>query len=874
MKKNRVLLVFISILFLFFVSDKTYAIESSEEGSTVETATSAESAQTTEPSQTYSSGLTTSSTQQTADSTESTTDTTTNEEQAIMQVSSTTGQDTDGFWLVDSAATLREYLKDSQKLHFRFTANIDLGSTGFALKDGVIIDGAGHIVTYNKANSSTLGFYVNQANATIEIRNTQFGYPGGSGADGYYGILTGGSAANMTFIFDSVKYYSNNGQMIFNPNGSIIMRGENDIDQEGTGSYSEEWAETNYIEIQSGHTAIKHSSTKTRAFIWSYSNASGNPYANTSQLVVKENAALDIQTNGNMTYGKLPPTYTIEKNAKFTLDKVTLATDSTRNLFFNSSSIPTINFDFQENSTGVFLLPTEINVGSATGGFSVGSGATVSISTPNTASFSANSSSKFTVALSDPKLVTFSSNKAGTLGLNAASSTTFGNLTLNYPKGGRVETYSNAADTTPASTFYATNALLNVSGATFQNTTQSSDQLGTTELGALGASKKIVFSKRIYPPSDVTAAAANITATSADFSATSTNNGSAATEVDYLLFSAENDLGQVTKARHIIRQTTFDSKNTAADSSYASSFKGLNPNTTYWVQVLVKNEAGQSEFSPAQKFSTAPALDSLAVDSVSVTKAVVKGTLASDTGKWTDYSAGIENPVPDKAVTYGGKYTSVQVDYSTDQSFPAATTKSLSATLSGDKNQQFSASLSGLTSSTTYYVRLRAMGVSGVEQILATTPVTSFKTQDEVIDVDVPLEMIFETHNKDIGTDVAGQLYSPIYQITSKSTIPVQVSLVGLIKENQSAQQLSLLDTLSNSLNTNALALQVVVDQDTENASFITDDLATKPLIIGQLTPTGSTEKSIALGGKYFNPTADAVTPIYQSVFKVEKVAE
>lgn len=869
-KKNKLLLVFASLLFLFLISDKTYAIETSENSSTVETETSSASSQTT---QTESSTSAASSIQETNDSQASTTDTS-NKEQAVVQAASATGQDTDGFWLVDSAATLTEYLKDSQKLHFRLTADIDLGTTGFALKDGVIIDGAGHIVTYNSGSSSSRGFYVNQANATVEIRNTQFGYPDGTGAIGYYGIISGGSAVNMTFIFDTIKYYSNNGQMIYNQNGSVIMKGENEIVQEGTGSYSEEWAETNYVEIQSGHTSIKHSSTKTRAFIWAQSTSSGNPYANTAQLIVKENAALDIQTNGNMTYGRIPPTYTVEKNAKFTLDKVSLATDSTRNQFFNSTSIPTINFDFQENSTGVFTLPLEINVGSASGGFSIGSGATVSISTPNSAAFSASSSSQFGLSLTNPELVTFSSNTLGTLGLNAASGTTFGNLNLSYPKGVRIDTYANATDTTAASTFYTANTSLNVSGATFKNTTQSSDQLATTELNALGSSKKIVFSKRIYPASDLTVGATNITATSADLAATSNNNGSAATEVKYLLFSSESDLGQVTKARHIIRQTTFDSKNTTADSSYTSSFNELNPNTTYWLQAVITNGAGQSDFSPAQKFSTAPALDSMAVNGIDVTKAVVEGDLASDTGKWTDYSAGENSPVPDQPVTYGGQYTSVQVDYSTDQTFPSGTTQSVSATLSGDKKQKFSASLSGLSSSTTYYVRVRATGVSGVEQTLATTPVTSFKTLDEVIDVDVPLEMIFETHNKDIGTATAGQLYSPTYQITSKSTIPIQVSLIGLIKENQSAQQISLLDTLASPSNTNALALQVVVDQDTENATFITDDLATKPLVIGQFSPKGSTEKSIAIGGKYFNPTGDAVTPAYQSVFKVEKIAE
>lgn len=790
---------------------------------------------------------------------------------SIARVSS---QDSDGFWLVDSAATLTEYLKDSTKLHFRLTNNIDLGSNAFEFKNGIIFDGAGYTVTYNKAGNANQGFYANQANAVIEIRNTQFGNKDGTGAVGYYGFLTGLSAMNMTFIFDNIKYYSNNGQMIYNLHGSILMRGENEIEQLGTGAYSQEWAETNYVEIQSGHTSIKHSSSLTLALIWSQSVASGNPYANTSQIVVKENANLDIQTNANMTYGTFRPSYIVEKDATFNLDKVTLATGGDRNRFFYSSSLATITFDFRENARVNFKLPAVINLGSANGGFSVGNGAEVSVDVPSTAIFSANTASQFVINLNNPEMASFSSNFSGTFGLNSPTNSTFGNLTFQHQEGLRIDTYNSRNNVDPTTTFYKDNATLNVSGVNFKNIPQSAEQLSQTELNALMASRKIVFSRRIDPPSDTSVSVNDVTATSANFGATSDNNGSPATEVRFLVFSSEADLGQLTKARHIIKLTEFDSNNTQRESSYSTAINDLNPNTTYWVQTVVTNKAGQSEFSTAQRFNTLPALDSISVENIAVTKATIKGTLLSDTGKWTDFTNGEDSAIPNNPVTYGGDYQKVQLEYSTDAVFPADKTKSKTAELSGAKKQYFSVDLTELASSTTYFVRIKVTGVSGAEVILVDIPLTEFRTIDEIIDVEVPLDMVFQTRNKDIGTVDEGRIYSKQYQITNKSNVPIEVSLAGLSKENGVAEQLNLLNTLNGIANSDSLALQLLVDNNTSEAKFITNDLSVTPILIDELDTSEHTQASLAFSGKYFNATKKAVSPSYKTTFKFKSKAD
>lgn len=346
------------------------------------------------------------------------------------------------------------------------------------------------------------------------------------------------------------------------------------------------------------------------------------------------------------------------------------------------------------------------------------------------------------------------------------------------------------------------------------------------------------------------------------------------TEVRFLVFSSEADLGQLTKARHIIKLTEFDDNNTQRESSYSTTINDLNPNTTYWLQTVVTNKAGQSEFSAAQRFNTLPALDSISVENIAVTKATIKGTLLSDTGKWTDFTNGEDNAIPNNPVTYGGDYQKVQVEYSTDAAFPADKTKNKTAELSGAKKQYFSVDLTELASSTTYFVRIKVTGVSGEEVVLVDTPLTEFRTIDEIIDVEVPLDMVFQTRNKDIGTADEGKIYSKQYQITNKSNVPIEVSLADLSKENAAAEQLNLLSTLNGIANSDSLALQLLVDNNTSEAKFITNDLSVTPILIDELDTSEHTKASLAFSGKYFNATKKAVSPSYKTTFKFESKAD
>lgn len=675
-------------------------------------------------------------------------------------------QDEDGFWLVDSAATLTEYLKDSQKLKFRLTNNIDLGTSGYELKDSMIIDGANHIITYDKGGSATRGFYANQANAVIEIRNTQFGNSDGSGAVGYYGFLTGGSAANMTFIFDGVDYYSTNSQMIHNINGSVIMRGQNIIDQRGTSTYSQEWAEINYVEVQSGHTAIKHSSNQTSAFIWSTSTSSANPYAGKSQIVVRENAQLDIQTNSNMTYGTLAPSYIVERNAVFNLDKVSLATGCSRNQFFASSQTQPVLFDFHENAQVDFKLPLPINLYRSTGGLTIAENADVSIDVASGAVFTTAASSTFAINMNKAKRVSFSGTDSGTIGLNGANGAKNLSFTSNYLQ--KIETFSSKTNSTPTQETFKEASDLSVQGTNFTNIVGTPNPFSTQEILALKNSQKIVFSEFMEAPNQLGLIAADETDTSVSLYGSSVNNGSPASKVKFFLFTNEEDTSDLRKAKHIVTLNNFDDQeNTMLNSYYKVSVDGLNPNTTYWAQMVVINQAGESDFSDSEVFTTKPQLKNITAN-VTTTSAIINGELASDTGKWTDFTNGEAAAIPNQAAYYGGNYQQVKVEYSKDKGFPVDATKSQLATLSGDKNQKFTTKLKDLDGDVTYYVRVRVTGASGEEIVLAMNPLTEFQTVSEIIKVEVPIDMAFQTQNKDLGTTKEGEVSSDDYQVVNK----------------------------------------------------------------------------------------------------------
>ncbi|MBP1043929.1 fibronectin type III domain-containing protein [Vagococcus sp. BWB3-3] len=754
-------------------------------------------------------------------------------------------QDVDGFWLVDSAATLTELLKDSQKLKFRLTQDIDLGTKGYRLKNGVVIDGGHHKIVYDKGGYYDRGFYIDETNATVEIRNTQFGNTDGTKAVGYYGFLTGyDSGKNMTFIFDNVDYYSNNGQMIFNRHGSIIMRGNNTIVQLATGTYGQEWAETNYVEVQSGTTTVEHFSLSTSAFIWSVSADVANPRANSSQIVVRQNADMTIKTNGAMTYDYLAPSYLVEENGQLLIDKVSLASGEARNAFFYFPQTQKVTFDFRKNSRVTFLLPAPINLGSASGGMTIGEGAKVKMEVAGGTIFTPNNTSTFLLRMDDPEYVEFMSSGKGTLGLSGLGATTSRNLSFVSSTVQKIETYTSKAALIPSATIVRSSADLRVRVDTYTNAQGSVNPLTTTELSALGGSQKLVFSQTIAEPSQVKAYAHEVTATTAQLQGSSINNGSLATEVTWYLYTAEADLNDPAKAQQTVTLRELDQGNGVGTGTFQSPVDGLTPNTKYWVQAVVSNQVGQSPLSTASTFITLPSLDRIRADILDEHSALIAGRLL------------------------GGNYTQVTVEYSLDSQFPTGNTWSATTELMGVNNRLFTASLSDLIADKTYYVRAKVRGLSGEDVTLVTTPITKFRTSFDLINVEIPIEMAFQTEAKELGKNRAGEVTSAEYEVVNHGDIPMKVSLASLSAENEEAEGLLLRQDFESSDGSDELALQLIADGGEPH--FITGELAKNPLELGVLGIGSNNRQGIRFTGKYFNPTREAVFPIYKLTFKVE----
>ncbi|MFD1901815.1 hypothetical protein GQR36_20695 [Enterococcus termitis] len=68
------------------------------------------------------------------------------------------------------------------------------------------------------------------------------------------------------------------------------------------------------------------------------------------------------------------------------------------------------------------------------------------------------------------------------------------------------------------------------------------------------------------------------------------------------------------------------------------------------------------------------------------------------------------------------------------------------------------------------------------------------------------------------------------------------------------------------------MALQMIIDNNQQEPLFLTSDLSNNPLTVGVLNV--NEQKSLSLEGKYFNPTKQAVFPLYKMTFKVERNEE
>lgn len=779
-------------------------------------------------------------------------------------------QDSDHYWLVSSAPQLWQYLSEGKK-QLRLTNDIDLGSVEYKLSDGVVIDGGGFTITYDKGMFALTGFNINESNATVTIKNVTFGNERGTGATGQYGIVTGNFFySNITLIFENIVYISKNGQPLYNPNGKILFRGENKFIQTGLGLNAQEWAETNYIEIQSGTTTVQHRTLNGLGFIYSESTVWGNPYRNSAQVVVKKDATFDVTTNH--AFFNSNPNFAlsilVEENGHLNITQ-TETTNTIKNRFIypDLSAFSSLTFDFKENSSVNLDLKLPIQVKNAKGAFLINRNATVNMIVGSGSMFDVTSKNQFNLALFDPKKADFSGTGQGTFGL-ASDSVTYNSLVLSASNSIRVESYLNSQ--AKLGDFETPSTTLNINGMAYRNYLGSTVSLDNLRL--LEQSNRLVFS-RVQVPKILATDIINQTEDSARLSITSENYDSPAKEVKYLLFNSLKDTGILKKAKHIENITQFKGQNTANVQTYEQTFSGLNPNTTYWFQGMVTSQNGRSTFSNPIGFSTKAMLNNLLFENLTAHSVILKGSLASDTGVWTDFSNGEENPIKNKVVDYGGTYTNLSFEYSKDEQF--GTYQIIKPTLNGNKNQIISSELKNLDANTTYYVRIRGTSVSGEEFILSENSIMKFTTQvEEIIDVEIPLEMTFQTKNKDLGTKDSGVIYSQRtdYQAVNKGNTSVKMSVSNFQKKNEAAKSINLIKSIGSFTEQDALHLKLLGSGKNSFEINLTEELQQKPILIGELNTTDHRNLKLDFSGKFLNPLKPMLTPKYQMTFKFERM--
>jgi hypothetical protein len=778
-------------------------------------------------------------------------------------------QDSDGYWLVGDLDTLKTYIVTDKKTELRLTADIDIGSTNLTLYDGFVLDGAGHTLSYNKGASTTNGFHLNESDATITLKNLNIGTPDGQGATGYYGIVNGyDSYTNMTMIFENIHYKTSNGQPFYNVNGRIILKGDNTFEQTGSSTYSQEWAETNYIEIASGTTKVVHNTGVNYGFIYAHGTSSSNPYASSVNLIVRSGATFDVETGHAFFYSAASYDHSIivEDQASFMVKQS--GTDAIRKRFIypDLSTSAATNFQFGDNSNSKLDFQVPLSLNNSRGGMSIGTNATFEMNVANGQMFSLGSSGTFNLDLQNVKNADFTGTTADTLGLRASAGV--GNLSFRGTNRMKVRTYDDPSASLPSASFNKKETSLNVLNGTYQNV--SGDPLSQVALDFLGSSKRLVFTN-VLVPDILTTAAVNTSSQEADLTVTVENHGLPITQIKYFLYTNEADIGLVEKAKHIYT----DHQPIQNDSAYHYKVTDLNPNTRYWLQAVVSNENSSGEWGTPILFATDPVLQSLTIkeNEITETTATITGIFANNTGFWTDYSKGEEEAVGGQVADYGVGYAdaSIQLEYSRDPDFSEV--KSVAVTNRfGENDSQFSVELTALRPDSTYHARVKVTGISGKEVL--SPLVCEFKTNyAEVIDVSIPVDMLFETDNTQASTTNAGaiQTKAGAYEIKNQGNVATSVTVTDFTAKNAEATNIELLSDLNGQNNANQLALKLLAKGRMTTEIFLTPDLRTNPALLGTLDTAQATSLQLDFGGKYYRPLGEVVQPAYTMTLKFEK---
>jgi hypothetical protein len=289
-------------------------------------------------------------------------------------------------------------------------------------------------------------------------------------------------------------------------------------------------------------------------------------------------------------------------------------------------------------------------------------------------SFTTQTSPTVSVTATPTSLTTTSAVGGGTISSDGGATITISGLVWGVSTNPEITLTTKTTDGALSGTFTSS-----ITGLT-QGTAYHVRAYATNSIGT-SYGPDITFTTLTTPTVSATATVTSITGTTATSGGTITADGGTSVTARGVVWD--------TNANPVVSLSTKTSDATGT-GSFTSSLTGLSIATTYYVRAFATNSVG-TVYGPEVSFSTPNTATLTSTTSSTITSytAILGGVLSST----------------------GGASTSISISYSTDSNFGTSSTGSIQSNINSAGT--YTATISGLTASTTYYAKAFATNSAG-----------------------------------------------------------------------------------------------------------------------------------------------------------------